>query len=1024
MASGSYHRRMYRYLAFLFFSIIISLAVAGQRQSPRLVIRHYTSDNGLPQNSVLDILFDKSGYCWIATEAGLVRFDNNGFRTYGTDNIPGLMDERIHELKTDTSGNVFAKNVHHQTISTIPFNDLFSPLPFVVKGEDPNYYPDAGYLSPNPLIGMLWDSIVKAASMPLIRSHYCLRNGDTYLSFAGCIYWLTNNGTRLLKKWPSAPATTAPVGNFLLQLWPGNNIALWQHDTLLPVTKLSGDVLSDPFLLRNPPKLLWCPAGTFMYSDGDLYSLSVAGHEVNTQKVLGGLSMEAPSCIYYMPGNNTYYIGTRTNGLFVVKPSGFYTPFIPKNFDARNLYAIGKTSKDVLIVRNTFIPKGRPAYYISLNNGAFFVYVDKADRMYYQSQFKLYRFDTRSKKDSFLFNLDERLIAVLPDTDANGLLVCTAKSLTCLSQKDKILWKKDLPIKYDAESATGLFPLEKNKYILLTSLGVKWYDIASDKIYKSILDSIRFRSFYKDRSGRLWFGSDGSGAFMYQNGRIYQLPLGDLKQLKTVHAFIDDGNGFFWLPTNNGLFKVNINSLVNYITHKTGDIYLYSLNSRDGLSANEFNGGCSPAFQWLSDSTLVLPSMGGLVEFQPSKLEINYPENKIFLDEFRIDTEKTEPSSLNKTIEIKPDFNLLTIKISCPYFGNPRNLQLEYAVHRSSADGYQWQSVPPTGQLSINTLSAGNYEIIIRKSGYRVDEKNAGLILKIKVLPYFYDTWWFYLLVAAFIILAGYLILRIRVAQLKKEKQKIEKIVSERTLELDNTAQQLRFSESALKQSNQVKEQVITMVLHDLRSPIRFLKNVTSGIMNSFKNEIPATLLDNLKKLNGSVVSLWEFTDRFFSWAVTQQDNFEVKKTSFPLQEVFDIVASFYSEIVLLNTNSLNIVNTNIFCFTDKDMLLLILRNLVDNANKNTFGGKIVLSAAGDTGHVYISVKDEGKGMEDHKMAMFENAEKSAGNGGVGSQVIVNMLKRIDGTLSINTSPAGSTFVVTVQADDANTPKQ
>ena len=1023
MIPGFYRRRLYRSLVFLLFNTAISLAAAGQSRPSQFVIRHYTSENGLPQNSVLNILFDKSGYCWIATESGLVRFDNTGFSAYGTDNIPGLLDDRMHELKTDTSGNVFAMNIHEQTISTIPLNSLFSPAPALVKGRDPNYYPDAGYLSANPLIDVLWDSIKNASSFPLLRTHYCLRNGNTYLSYTNYIYWLTNSTARLLKKWPSTPATVAPVGNCLLQLWPGNNIAVWQNETLLPVTKMSGDMLNDTSLLRYPEKLLWCPAGTFMYSNGDLYSLSVSGREVNTKKVLSGLPVESLSCVYYTPENNTYYLGTPTNGLFVVKVADFHTPVIPEAFNAQKFYAIGKTSKDGLIVRNTFIPKDKPAYFLPLNNDEFFAYVDSADRLYYQHGFELYRFDTRRKKDEYLLHLDERLVSILPYPGTNELLICTAKSLTRLSEKDTVLWKKELPVKYNSERAMGLFPLEKNKYILLTNNGVKWYDITSNKIYKAISDSVNFRSFYKDPSGRLWFGSDGSGAFMYQNGRVYQLPLGDLKQLKTVHAFIDDGKGFFWLPTNNGLFTVNINSLASYITHKTDNIYLYSLNTVDGLPTNEFNGGCSPAFQWLSDSTLVLPSMSGLVEFQPSKLKINYPENRLFLDELRVDTEKIEPSSLKETIKIKPDFNLLTIKISCPYFGNPRNLQLKYAV-RSGSNEYQWQSVPPTGQVTINTLSAGDYKIIIRKSGYRIEEKDAAFILKIKVLPYFYNTWWFYLLEVLLIILASYLIMRIRVSQLKKEKQRIEKIVAQRTLKLDNTAQQLRFSETALKQSNQVKEQVITMVLHDLRSPIRFLKNVTSGIMNSFKNEISEPLHDNLRKLNGSVMSLWEFTDRFFSWAVTQQNDFQVKKTAFPLQEVFAIVASFYSEIVLLNTNSLDIISTGIICFTDKDMLLLILRNLVDNANKNTFGGKIVLSAMEDAGHVYISVKDEGKGIGEDKIEMFKNAGKSDGNGGVGSQVILNMLKRIDGTLSINTSPAGSAFVVTIPSDDTNTPKK
>ena len=36
-------------------------------QSNNYVVRQYTSDNGLPQNSVKSIKFDKSGFCWLST---------------------------------------------------------------------------------------------------------------------------------------------------------------------------------------------------------------------------------------------------------------------------------------------------------------------------------------------------------------------------------------------------------------------------------------------------------------------------------------------------------------------------------------------------------------------------------------------------------------------------------------------------------------------------------------------------------------------------------------------------------------------------------------------------------------------------------------------------------------------------------------------------------------------------------------------------------------------------------------------
>ena len=46
-----------------------------------LVWQNYTTENGLPQNSVKDIITDKYGFLWIATENGITRFDGSQFVT-------------------------------------------------------------------------------------------------------------------------------------------------------------------------------------------------------------------------------------------------------------------------------------------------------------------------------------------------------------------------------------------------------------------------------------------------------------------------------------------------------------------------------------------------------------------------------------------------------------------------------------------------------------------------------------------------------------------------------------------------------------------------------------------------------------------------------------------------------------------------------------------------------------------------------------------------------------------------------
>ena len=65
---------------------------------------HWTTEEGLPQNSVLAIAQTRDGYLWIATYNGLARFDGVRFTIFDKNNTPAFKTSRFHEIFTDASG--------------------------------------------------------------------------------------------------------------------------------------------------------------------------------------------------------------------------------------------------------------------------------------------------------------------------------------------------------------------------------------------------------------------------------------------------------------------------------------------------------------------------------------------------------------------------------------------------------------------------------------------------------------------------------------------------------------------------------------------------------------------------------------------------------------------------------------------------------------------------------------------------------------------------------------------------------
>ncbi len=164
-------------------------------------------------------------------------------------------------------------------------------------------------------------------------------------------------------------------------------------------------------------------------------------------------------------------------------------------------------------------------------------------------------------------------------------------------------------------------------------------------------------------------------------------------------------------------------------------------------------------------------------------------------------------------------------------------------------------------------------------------------------------------------------------------------------------------------ESNHTKDKIIAMVLHDLRSPLRFLNTITSRLTSDHVKEQPETVAPTLALLKGSTKALNDFTEQFFAWVTSQQQEFKVVKEIFPLQPLFDELEDLYKDIVTINENYLVINPTQDTACTDRNILSVILRNLLDNANKNTRKGSIKLSAEKAENHLLIAITDTGAGM-------------------------------------------------------------
>src|SRR5882762_3479088 len=96
-------------ITFLALTSLAALCACGQTSlargvSPRYLSDVWTTEKGLPQNSVTSLLQTRDGYLWVGTFGGLARFDGLKFTIFDTGNSPGLKSNRITTLFEDHAG--------------------------------------------------------------------------------------------------------------------------------------------------------------------------------------------------------------------------------------------------------------------------------------------------------------------------------------------------------------------------------------------------------------------------------------------------------------------------------------------------------------------------------------------------------------------------------------------------------------------------------------------------------------------------------------------------------------------------------------------------------------------------------------------------------------------------------------------------------------------------------------------------------------------------------------------------------
>jgi signal transduction histidine kinase len=181
-----------------------------------------------------------------------------------------------------------------------------------------------------------------------------------------------------------------------------------------------------------------------------------------------------------------------------------------------------------------------------------------------------------------------------------------------------------------------------------------------------------------------------------------------------------------------------------------------------------------------------------------------------------------------------------------------------------------------------------------------------------------------------------------------------------------------------LERLNQLKNKLFSIIAHDVRSPLNNLAGVLSLIGQGVLEHEEVQQITG--KLTNNVKETTNFLDNLLIWSRSQMNGIRIHLQELDMHRLAEeTVEVFRFPCEAKKLTLINAVGNNIFVYADREMIRMVLRNLVSNAIKFSVpGGMIQINgtAKAEDDFVIISVSDDGIGVKKEfqdKLFGFDN---------------------------------------------------
>lgn len=336
---------------------------------------------------------------------------------------------------------------------------------------------------------------------------------------------------------------------------------------------------------------------------------------------------------------------------------------------------------------------------------------------------------------------------------------------------------------------------------------------------KNVMPSDVVKCIFSDHLHQLWIGTWGGGlSRVNADGTFTTFDQSKGLPSNVVYGIVEDGMGILWISTNLGITAFDPRK----IEFKNFDYY-------DGLQGNEFNTGAY--FQSIYGK-IYFGGTDGLSIFDPENVLIPTLSPAVLITEILINNTPLKDhaflagKSAHLTRELKSDWrqNNITLEFTSVNFKHADKLVFQYSID----DEGRWYDIGDRRYLELINLPSGRHQVSIRAKGPKSNWSDKPYVLTIDIVPPFWKRTYVMIAAVALLFAVAYGAYRVRINFLSKINLTLNKLVKERTQEIQIKNEEIVAQNEALTRNSDLlaeKNLLLDQQHHQLKTLSAELEN-------------------------------------------------------------------------------------------------------------------------------------------------------------------------------------------------------